>query len=220
MSDAPRPFNPLLGQGDERLPNLLGGSFGRRADESIQLDPGFGARLFIKKQEQILAGGSSRPTTGGGTSGGGAGCVDVASLLPCGKRAGHVEVGDELDLLDPVTLESRRGVVSYSQRKVAVRWQLVTRHGGLLVCSQTAQIPIDDGAGYASPPLLVGHSTVVLAEGEIFRDLIVGARCVGEGYVQHITCENACFLAGEFAGAYLLHHNAKRPTVGGGDAHR
>lgn len=196
-----RQVNVLLGHGDVSKFNLLGSSFGNAGDVVLF---GSGAQAYIRsKPKDVRLGGysaDSRP------SGGQGGCVHVDSWLPGGLRAGDVAVGDTLLLIN-----GEYGLVTYSEAKRAPLFRVVTACGVSLVCSADAAIPVKAG-GYRAPPKLTGHQLRPRIGGKLMPwDVICDVQAMGEGLVQHITCENECFWAGEQPGACLPHHNAKNP---------
>jgi hypothetical protein len=146
---------------------------------------------------------------GGGVGGGGGGpCVHVDSRLPGGLRAGDVQVGDTLTLIDPETLRESTGTVSYSQTKEAPLWRITTSIGVTLVCSDSAPIPTLHG-DYKTPANLMGQMVPVCRRGVIGWDAVTDVSALGLGPVQHITVGDRCFWAGEERGGYIAHHNAK-----------
>jgi hypothetical protein len=143
---------------------------------------------------------------------GGGGCVEVDSLLPDGRRAGDVKVGDVMQLGDEHSLEGSLGTVTYSERKAAKGYRILTEGGFSLVCSDTAPIPTKDHGLVLAPELL--GKTVAVRKDEGGSSLTGWERVtsvleVGQIEVQHITVGDKCFWAGEVRGAFLLHHNLK-----------
>lgn len=155
----------------------------------------------------------------GGSGGGEAACVACESFLPDGRQAGDVLPDDIMHLGDERTLEPSTGRVSYSKEKIVPGSRIVTDKGAALVCSDTAQIPVKE-RGLMTPDHLIGELVGIRrdqADGSTACEWekVVGVEKVGMIRVQHITCENKCFWAGERKGAYFLHHNVK--GVGGND---
>lgn len=146
------------------------------------------------------------PPTGGGDGGGA--CVSCDAFLPDGRRASEVMVGDYLVVVDPITLQRRAGQVTYSQAAEVEAVRLRTECGVELTCSRTAPIPTLSAAFMLAPDML-GLETLVSRNGELAWSRVVDIIDVGLHRVQHITCENACFLAGDEAGRFMLHHNTK-----------
>ena len=143
---------------------------------------------------------------------GGGGCVEVNSLLPDGRRAGDVKVGDVMQLGDDRDLKGSHGTVSYSKRKVAKGYRILTEGGFSLVCSDTAPIPTKDHGLVLAPELL--GKIVAVRKDEAGSSLTGWERVasvleVGQIEVQHITVGDKCFWAGEVSGKFLLHHNLK-----------
>jgi hypothetical protein len=155
-----------------------------------------------------------------GDYGGSGGCVEVESALPCGRVAGAIRVGDELELADEESLQAALGRVSYSSRKTAQGFKIITSSGVQLVCSDTAPIPVRKG-GTLTPEQLLGEFVAVrVDEGQITRQAweeVVSVDAVGQIAVQHITVGDRSFWAGRMPGRYILHHNMKMaPGDGGG----
>jgi hypothetical protein len=139
-------------------------------------------------------------------------CVEIHSLLPDGRMAGDIKVGDVMILGDEETLEPRQGTVTYSARKSARGFRIVTRSGVSLVCSDTA--PILTSEGLVLAPDLLGKTIATLvdtAEGAQPRwEAVEVVAEVGTIEIQHITVGDQCFWAGEQKGGYILHHNLKK----------
>jgi hypothetical protein len=160
---------------------------------------------------------------GGGDNGGGGGdgdvgaCVSIDSLLPDGRLAGDITVGDEMQLADERTLEPGSGVVSYSQIKTAAGFRITTASGASLKCSDTAPIPTPEGLVLA--PDLLGKQVAVRQDDEqasVRWEKVTAVDSIGQIQVQHITVGDKCFWAGEKPGSYILHHNLKDAGGGGG----
>lgn len=138
-------------------------------------------------------------------------CVATDSLLPDGRTAGEVKVGDRMLLADPLALGGELyGIVSRSEPAVRPCYRILTALGVSLVCSDTAPIPVRRG-GYRTPGQLMGHSVPIKLGDVVTWSVVADLQFVGLREVQHITVENACFWAGEREGSFILHHNAK-PT--------
>lgn len=148
------------------------------------------------------------------------GCVEVGSILPCGRRAGDVVVGDELQLADERSLDSAQGTVSYSKRRVVDGYQIETSSGITLICSDTAPIPVQKG-GMVRPAKLLNEFVAVRLDhegGSITRwEQIKAVEPLGKIEVQHITVGDRSFWAGKNKGQYILHHNMKMVPGGGDD---
>jgi hypothetical protein len=152
----------------------------------------------------------------------GGGCVEVESALPCGRIAGAIIVGDELELADEESLQASQGRVSYSCKKFAQGFKITTTSGVQLVCSDTAPIPVQKG-GTLNPAEILGEFVAVrVDEDGISRcawEKVVSVDPVGQIAVQHITVGDRSFWAGRIPGKYILHHNMKMgpgPGDGGG----
>jgi hypothetical protein len=137
---------------------------------------------------------------------GGGGCVVVESVLPDGRGAGTIAVGDAMQLADEVTLAGRTGTVSYSQPLLQPCVEIMTERGVVLRCSISAPIATDRGC--ITAPNLAGRRVAVLIDGVAGWDRVLHIRTIGQRMVQHLTCEDSCFWAGAAGSAgYLLHHN-------------
>lgn len=134
------------------------------------------------------------------------GCVVVTALLPDGRTAGDVRIGDTLALADAATLEPATGEVSYSEAMLQPCVEIITESGVTLQCSSTAPIPTPEGLRLA--PDLAGRQVAVLVDGIARWERVKRLRGIGKHLVQHITCGNACFWAGSARG-FILHHNLK-----------
>ena len=149
---------------------------------------------------------------GGGGGGGGGGCVHVDSVLPDGRRAGDIRVGDSMQLGDEYTtnIDTTVGLVSYSQEKTVKGFRITTSNGTSLVCSETAPIWTDEG--YVLAPNLLGKKVATRLDDQViainFRTVEL-VEPLGSIQVQHITVGDRAFWAGEKKGAYILHHNLK-----------
>ena len=146
-----------------------------------------------------------------GTYGSGSGCVEVNSLLPDGRRAGDIKVGDVMELGDDRTMDDSTGVVTYSERKTARGFRIVTNSGVSLVCSESAPIATKEGLVLA--PNLLGKQVGVRIDATNDRDFrwetVSQVAEVGLIDIQHITVGDRCFWAGETSGKFILHHNLK-----------
>lgn len=150
---------------------------------------------------------------GGGGGGDGGGCVHVDSILPDGRRAGDIRVGDTMQLGDEYTinLDSTVGLVSYSEEKTMAGFRITTQSGISLVCSDTAPLWTDEG--YVLAPSVCGKRVAIRIDGsnaiETRFEVVEVVEAVGPIQVQHITVGNRAFWAGANRGAYILHHNLK-----------
>lgn len=139
----------------------------------------------------------------------GGGCVMVDSLMPDGRTAGEVQVGDVLSMADPMTLEPMAAAVTYSEPVMQPCAEIITEGGARLRCSLSAPIPTPDGL--RSPNDLGGRLVAVLRDGEAVWERVARIRGIGPRMVQHISVEDGCFWAGD--ADFILHHNKAR--IGG-----
>jgi hypothetical protein len=150
-----------------------------------------------------------RPVSTGGGGGGTGSCVQYRSLLPGGRMAGDIKAGDEMALADEATLEAATGIVTYSERKTATGFRVVTVGGIALVCSDSAPIPTRTGLILA--PQLMGHEVAVRKDeggsSLIGWEKVASVTAVGQIEIQHISINDKCFWAGESKDSFILHHN-------------
>jgi hypothetical protein len=154
------------------------------------------------------------PTTGTGGGTGGGACVVreawVRRKTATGYedvQAGSIVVGDYLRIMNPTTGAKRWGCVSYSEPKLAECVTFVTDDGVDLSCSTTA--PIGTTSGTVLAPDLRGLRLPADDHGALTRSDVTDVQPIGEQWVQHITCEDDFFLAGNQRGRYVAHHNMK-----------
>lgn len=145
---------------------------------------------------------------GGGGSGDSGGCVVVDSVLSDYDRADDVNVGDMMEVIDPVSYKKSEGRVSYSTTKIMPCVRITTETGVVLDCSTTAPIA-DERGNQVLAPELKGKLIPVSNDGEFYLDRVESVEDIGEREVRHITVENNFFLAGKEAGKYIFHHNIK-----------
>lgn len=139
-------------------------------------------------------------------------CVDAWVIRRNGEvaepvRAGSVCVGDELRVIDPATGRERWGRVSMSRAAPAECVRVVTEAGTALTCSTTA--PLGTGDGQVLAPESVGRMLAERRHGQFGHSRGTSVEPAGLLEVQHITCENDFFLAGDDPDALLAHHNIK-----------
>lgn len=143
-------------------------------------------------------------------SGGGGGiqCVMSTAYLADGRQAKYAKTGTRTLAVDPFTLEHRLVEITYSQTAYAQCYLLRTEDGVELSCSDTAPIPTRDGRLVLAPAML-GLETITLKYGLKAWSRVVSVEPLGVQEVQHITCENSCFFAGNKKGECMAHHNIK-----------
>lgn len=157
------------------------------------------------------------PTSGTGSGGGATTCPDenawVLRADPNGIRpdwpvqAKTVRAGHYLRLTD-----GRTGCVTYSERKAAPRVRVFDENGATLTCSTSAPLELAGTSGKCVlAPESAGQQIKARAEGVVFEPLVWKAEDAGPGYVQHITCQNACFWTGDDPDYLFGHHNLKQP---------
>lgn len=136
------------------------------------------------------------------------GCVVIEAWLPCGRRAGDIEVGDKLQLANHLTMAPQIGSVTLSQELEQECVRIETASGANLTCSVTAPIPNSEGEFVFAVDLL-GQFVPVMVRSERSWSLVTAVVPVGLRRVQGINVLDACFWAGDAEDMYLLHHNKK-----------
>jgi hypothetical protein len=151
------------------------------------------------------------------------GCVHVDSLLPDGRRAGDIKVGDKMELadekvFDPIEkkFKSSIGIVTYSKLVSVNGVKITTTSGISLLCSDSAPLPTENGL--VDAPYVLGKKVPVKSSIEkgafCAWEEVVSVESVGLIDVQHITVGDKCFWAGEKQDGYILHHNLKMIEFG------
>ena len=135
----------------------------------------------------------------------GGGCVTVDTILPNGKRAGDLKVGDEI-MLGTEDLDHDVATV----RKIVIRPEpcvrVETRSGVSLVCSTSAPIFTSDKE-YTDAPDLLGKYVAIYKDGGTMFDEVISVTSVGHRDVAVIDAGDKAFWAGETTAGYMLHHN-------------
>lgn len=158
----------------------------------------------ISKQWQI-----QRYTEGGGGGGGGGGCVVLDSAIyGMSASAEHVNVGDTMIVVDPITHVLGTGEVSYATKKTQPCVEVETVSGIVLRCSTSAPLALADGSQILAVNA-IGSTIQVFNDGNFGLEEVVRVDDIGMNDVMHITCENNYFMAGVTEGKYILHHNLK-----------
>lgn len=163
----------------------------------------------------------SFPASGTGSGTGSGPCPDenawVLRADPHGARpdwpvrAKEVRTGHFLRLTD-----GRAGLVTYSERKPADRVRVTSHHHRTLTCSTSAPLELAraDGECVIAPDSL-GEWVRVKQRGVAASPIaaeVIRVEDAGPGYVQHITCQNACFWTGDDPDYLFGHHNMKQTT--------
>lgn len=151
---------------------------------------------------------SYSPPDGGGGGGGPEEpeCVTSDSIIFGSGVASSVNVGDEMTVINPFTLELSTGLVSMAKTGMQPCVRITTASGVALECSVSAPIAISTGEQVLASELL-GNEVLVYDNGVISSDAVVSVEDIGVKEIVYITCENNFFLAGAEEGRYLLHHN-------------
>jgi hypothetical protein len=121
-------------------------------------------------------------------------------------RAGDVEVGDQLKLAD-----LRWGYVSHSKSAFVPCVRVTGSSGYSLSCSRTAPLGKAYGGSVLAPDSM-GVSLSVYYLATQMHDTVTKVEDIGDDWVQHITCENDFFWAGDNADHLFSHHNMKPPA--------
>lgn len=153
-------------------------------------------------------GGGGGGSGGGWSGGGGGGCVTSGSMIGGFGIASSVKVGDYLDVINPLSYEMHKGLVTRADTVPQPCVRITSESGATLECSTTA--PIADRYGYqVLAPSLCGVVVPVIHDGIVKYETVVSVEDIGVKDVVYITCENNFFLAGATEGTYFLHHNIK-----------
>ena len=161
--------------------------------------------------DAYIAGKILIPASGTSTGGAPEGCVACTAWVirrtqsGCETiRAGDVVVGDELLLAS-----GRYGRVSRSTPALApcVRVQCAVPLAAL-TCSTTAPLGLATGGQVLAPDSLDARLRVLYPVPQV-ADLVVSVESVGDRWVQHITCEDDFFMAGDDPEHLISHHNLK-----------
>ncbi|MDE1907486.1 MAG: hypothetical protein KGH75_13660, partial [Rhodospirillales bacterium] len=170
--------------------------------------------LLTLGDDVVLAGQVTIPSSGTSGGGGTGTCVSVNAwvIRKSGDRhefirAGDVGRGDWLRVVDPITGGERWGRVTYSEAKESPCVRASTDTGTTLTCSVTAPLGTLDGRVLA--PESFGAWLAERVKGFFRHRRGKPPVHVGVQLVQHITCEDTFFLAGDEQHALLAHHNLK-----------
>lgn len=134
-------------------------------------------------------------------------CPLTSALLPDGRKAGDVKVGDILTLGDEQTLENYYGKVTYSATAIEKTVRIKTKNGIELSCSTTAPLATD--VGFINAVDVLGYNVAVWDEGNKYFDQVIDVENLGDQEVQNITVDNKSFWVGDNSNKFVLHHNLK-----------
>lgn len=187
-------------------PDGQGGSFPLHATASYEDLAGGMGRVWVGQVEVTFSSGSSG---GGGTGGGGFCPLRTAWVIRRAAdgsleaiRADQVRVGDYLLLVG-----ARWGRVSYSQARLTECVRVRSERGSL-GCSTSA--PLGTGGGESVlASSAQGREIEAMVGGLQGRDTITQVDSLGLQWVQHITCEDDFFWAGDDTHWFASHHNLK-----------
>jgi predicted phage tail protein len=143
-----------------------------------------------------------------GGDGGHSGCVTTDSMIFGTGLANTVKVGDYMTVIDPITYETAKGLVTRADVMSQPCVRITSESGVVLECSTSAPIADANGNEVLAPNLL-GVSVLVDIDGIIKTEKVVSVEDIGLKDIVFITCENNFFLAGAEEGKHFLHHNAK-----------
>lgn len=136
----------------------------------------------------------------------GLGCVCIDSIVFDGRKASEVEVGDELDTIDPITNQFKKQIVTRSETKLSECVRITTESGIQLDCSISAPIS-DEHGNQVLAPSLCGVMIPVIDNEEHKLERVVSVEEIGMKKIRHITVNDSFFPAGKEANRYILHHN-------------
>jgi len=133
-------------------------------------------------------------------------CVCIDSILFDGRTASEVEVGDQLDTINPTTKEFKKQIVTRSETKLSECVRITTESGIQLDCSISAPIS-DEYGNQVFAPNLLGVIIPVIDNKEHRLERVVSVEEIGMKKVRHITVNDSFFPAGKEENRYILHHN-------------
>lgn len=136
----------------------------------------------------------------------GLGCVTLDTILFDGRKASEIEVGTELDTINPITQVIRKQIVTKSDTKVSMCVRITTESGIQLECSVSAPISDEFGNQVLAPKLL-GVYIPVIDNGIHKIERVISVENIGVREIRHITVNGSFFPAGKEANRYILHHN-------------
>lgn len=148
--------------------------------------------------------------------GGGGGCPTLDMILPDGRTAGQVEVGDCIQLFNPDTGEEMDGEVVHAETELQPCVETIASNGARFRCSITA--PMATTAGEVKAPDLRGYRAKLKVDGVNTALPVVDVRTIGDQLVRHITVRvrgretvwsDRYFWIGGGDGTFWGHHNAK-----------
>ncbi len=148
-------------------------------------------------------------SSGGGGAFGDIGCVAIDQEIYGFVSPEAVEVGDIMPTVNPHTFEMTKHVVSYSETKLQPCLVITTESGAELKCSESAPLLGTDSIPILAKDVKVGTKLAVYIDGMFDFSTVASVEHAGNFNVQHITCGNQYFLAGNGNGKYILHHNVK-----------
>jgi hypothetical protein len=125
------------------------------------------------------------------------------------RRARHVEVGDEIRVVDPVTGLESVEIVTHASTAFVPGVQVHTESGVVLTCSRSA--PLATRKGQRRADSIDQLDTYVCIDGTWSWSKVTDVIDASLIRVRHITCANKYFPAGDMRGYYLAHHNIKNP---------
>lgn len=140
--------------------------------------------------------------------GGGSGCPTLDMVLPDGRTAAQVNVGDWLLLVNPETGDEELGEVTLAETKLQPCVELVAANGARFKCSTSA--PMATTAGDVKAPDLLGCFARIKTGSAVTWGEVVEVTDIGEQLVRHITVGNRHFWIGGSDGTLWAHHNAKQ----------
>lgn len=140
-------------------------------------------------------------------------CVWVHAYLSDTLRAGDARTGDLLILLDEDGSGSHDGVVQANLIASSPLRKLRTISGIVLTVSDTAPIPVQDGAGvitYRPARRLRGDEIVPVQDEDGFRwEALASITSLPSGPVARVSTWDGVYAAGDQPGRYIFTHNLK-----------
>lgn len=135
-------------------------------------------------------------------------CVDAASFLTDGRRAGDIGVGELLACYNdqaeaPAVVNL---AVQANRTGTSECLRLVTESGASVIASTTTPMTLRDGRCVRLPQML-GEQALVMRDGVLGWETVIELEPAGVRTVAKISVRDQCYFAGEVAGVFVATHN-------------